>query len=203
MIFLFQYNIELKTKKVYFKPEKNQKFNRLEFIEEVESRSNKRFWKCRCDCGKIKNYDYYTVIKGITKSCGCYLKDTAKNHNWTGYKDISGGYWKSLLKGAEKRSIDFKISIEYAWSIFEEQNKKCSLSGLPIEFETRKIRKKDKYIASLDRIDNSKGYIKGNVQWVIKEINYMKNTLNEDKFIELCNKISEKQNAKYHIILEK
>jgi len=55
------------------------------------------------------------------------------------------------------------------------------------------MRKRDKYIASLDRIDNNKGYIEGNVQWVIKKINYMKNTLSEKNFINLCNKISEKQ----------
>ena len=185
-----KHGLKLKTNKVYFKPNQGQKFNRLEFIEEVESRYNKKYWKCRCECGNIKNYDYYVVIRGITKSCGCYLKDNAKNHRWTGYKDISGGYWKSLLSGAKKREIDFKIDIKYAWSIFEKQNKKCKLSDLPIEFETRKIRKKKSYIASLDRIDNSIGYVEGNIQWVVREINFMKNKMDEDKFIELCDSIS-------------
>lgn len=43
--------------------------------------------------------------------------------------------------------------------------------------------------ASLDRIDSSLGYIEGNVQWINKEINYMKMDLPQDKFIEWCEKI--------------
>ena len=45
--------------------------------------------------------------------------------------------------------------------------------------------------ASLDRIDNSKGYIKGNVQWVTKDINMCKRTLNNESFIVLCKKVSQ------------
>ena len=40
--------------------------------------------------------------------------------------------------------------------------------------------------ASFDRIDNSKGYEVGNIQWVHKEINMMRGTLSVDRFIELC-----------------
>jgi hypothetical protein len=46
--------------------------------------------------------------------------------------------------------------------------------------------------ASLDRIDSSKGYIEGNVQWIHKHINKMKNNFNESYFIEICKKISQK-----------
>lgn len=42
-------------------------------------------------------------------------------------------------------------------------------------------------VASLDRIDSSQGYIKGNVQWVHKDINKMKFDLSQDRFLELCN----------------
>jgi hypothetical protein len=40
--------------------------------------------------------------------------------------------------------------------------------------------------ASLDRIDNSKGYIKGNIRWVSRAINFMKNSMSDDKVFELC-----------------
>lgn len=42
---------------------------------------------------------------------------------------------------------------------------------------------------SLDRIDNNKGYEEDNVQFLHKNINYMKWTHNQDDFIELCRKV--------------
>ena len=182
---LKEYNIKLNTKKVYFKPKKGQKFNRLKFICEDKSKHNIKYWKCECECGKIKNYDYYSIIKGYVKSCGCYHKDDVKNYNWTGYKCIPGNYWNEFSRTARKRNIEFDITIEYGYSLYEKQNKKCKLSNLPIEFETTNNKIKT-FQASLDRIDNNIGYVDGNVQWIVKEINYMKNKISEDKFISLC-----------------
>ena len=45
--------------------------------------------------------------------------------------------------------------------------------------------------ASLDRIDSSKGYIEGNVQWVHKDINKIKTDMSDNKFIEWCKLIAE------------
>lgn len=45
--------------------------------------------------------------------------------------------------------------------------------------------------ASLDRIDSSKGYIEGNVQWVHKRINKMKLDDSDTEFIEWCRLIAD------------
>jgi hypothetical protein len=44
--------------------------------------------------------------------------------------------------------------------------------------------------ASLDRINSDEGYIKGNVQWVHKDINIMKNIYSSKYFIEMCKKVA-------------
>lgn len=186
---LKEYNIELNTNKVYFLPKNGEKFGRLIFLNELGMINNKKYWRCECECGNIKKYDYYSIIKGYVKSCGCYHKDSVKNYNWTGYKDIPGSYWNSILKRPNSINLEFNISIEYVWSIYEKQNRKCNLSNLPIEFGTKNNKIKT-FQASLDRIDNNKGYIEGNVQWIVKEINYMKNKIDEKKFIYLCKKIN-------------
>jgi hypothetical protein len=50
----------------------------------------------------------------------------------------------------------------------------------------------DKYsTASIDRIDSSKGYEEGNIQWVHKHVNFMKRTYSQDYFIDMCKKIAE------------
>ena len=74
------------------------------------------------------------------------------------------------------------------WDLFIKQNKKCALSGLDIEF-SRKL-KDGTTTASLDRIDSSKGYIQNNVQWVHKDINRIKQNLDQEKFIELCKMVA-------------
>jgi hypothetical protein len=59
---------------------------------------------------------------------------------------------------------------------------------LPINFAYRVADPSD---ASLDRIDSSKGYIDGNVQWVHKEVNEMKMQATQNEFIEYCNLVAE------------
>lgn len=73
--------------------------------------------------------------------------------------------------------------------MFINQNKKCNLTGLPIDFtEIRKNSNIDFELmtASLDRIDSNKSYEIGNIQWVHKDINRMKWAFPQDKFINLC-----------------
>ena len=50
--------------------------------------------------------------------------------------------------------------------------------------------------ASLDRIDSTKGYIEGNVQWVDKIVNAMKWNIPEKYFIEICKTIAKNQKTK-------
>lgn len=56
------------------------KFGRLSIIEEGSSRSGKRMVICKCDCGKIKEYQLSNLTTGHTKSCGCYNIDALKKN---------------------------------------------------------------------------------------------------------------------------
>lgn len=176
---------------------KNQKFGRLTAIEPTNKKVRKNIvWIFKCDCGKIIEAQATRVKSGHKSSCGCLHNDVAKsyrlekNPNWTGYKCIRGAYWSSLKRGAKERNLEFSITIEYAWEIYQKQNGLCKLSNLPIGLDYRDSNKKEKE-ASLDRIDSSKGYIEGNIQWIHKTINYMKMDLDQKEFIRLCKLIGE------------
>lgn len=102
---------------------------------------------------------------------------------------------KSGVKTRAKRSrLEVNITKEYVNELYKNQNGKCKLSG--IEITLPKTWRDRTYSASLDRIDSEKGYIIGNVQWVHKHINVMKNTFPEEMFIFLCKKISEQNEYK-------
>lgn len=143
---------------------------------------------CKCDCGKLKTLIYTKVKLGRVKSCGCRRKRIGLNNPlFDGYEDICKKFWYNIQKNAEKRKIKFNISMKYGWNLFLKQNKKCAYSGENLFFPLS-YGKSDSNI-SLDRIDSSKGYIKGNVQWVLKSVNLAKHELTHKDFLTLVAKI--------------
>jgi hypothetical protein len=145
---------------------------------------------CICECGSKLNVVCHSLTSKNTQSCGCISRKRGKNHpNYKGYEEIQKSHWNQYLKGAKERNLEFDITIEYAWSIYIKQNRLCALTGDPIFFpKTRK--QKSLSTASLDRIDSSRGYIKGNVQWVHKDVNKIKWDLPEDRFFDICKKVA-------------
>jgi hypothetical protein len=103
---------------------------------------------------------------------------------WCGYEEISGTFYGAIRDGAKHRNLQFEISIEYIWNLYLKQNRKCALTGIEISLPQKC--KDTNQTASLDRIDSSKGYVAGNVQWVHKDINQMKMDLTQDQFINYC-----------------
>jgi hypothetical protein len=156
-------------------------------IEYAIENSKPLKWQCKCSCGNSIQIRATSLNMGETKSCGCYRKKILKELHWQGHGQISKTYYSALKYGAKDRNIEFSISIEYIWSLYNNQNGLCALSGLPIEFISGK---NSLSTASLDRIDSKLGYTEGNVQWVHKEVNFMKQELDENRFIFLCNAIS-------------
>lgn len=154
-------------------------FTRLTVISKVLDECGNK-WNCKCSCGNILKVRGIYMLTGKTKSCGCYHKDAM----WKGYGDISNSYWYSISKSAEKRGHEFLITKEYAWDIFLKQNRKCALTGLPLVFIRSYVTTKQS--ASLDRIENNKGYIEGNIQWVDKRVNCLKTKYSSKDFILIC-----------------
>lgn len=138
-------------------------------------------WNCKCICGTEKSILEKHLISGATVSCGKGHFKGKKSHSWKGYEEISSKYWNQILKNAIMRGLELKISIEDIWELFLNQNRKCALTGMTLCMQET---------ASLDRIDSKKGYIKNNIQWVHKDINYIKMDLDEKRFIELCKMVA-------------
>ena len=58
-------------------------FTRLKVIKRVEKPTNVKnqhaYWLCKCECGKEIIADCSALLRGNTKSCGCYSADFARN----------------------------------------------------------------------------------------------------------------------------
>ena len=150
----------------------------------VKNQKGYYFYKCKCVCGTERLVVNSNLKKGISTNCGCKIKGKPA-HNFQGIGDLSQKYFRRLEKGALNRNIIFEIDKEYSYSLFKG---KCSISGLDITLN----RDVSKQTASLDRIDSSKGYIPGNIQWIHKDVNLMKNKFSQEYFLKICNLITEK-----------
>jgi hypothetical protein len=148
------------------------------------------YWNTLCDCGNEKVISGKCIVRRSSVSCGCWNK----NKCWKGVGDLGKTYWSRIIKHAAERNIEFSISMEYAWELFESQKRKCALSGVEIKIDRSWTASHNKRLevqtASLDRIDSTLGYIEGNVQWVHKTLNKMKSDLLESDFIDWCSKVA-------------
>lgn len=97
---------------------------------------------------------------------------------------------KGVKKRAIKKNIEFDLDEEYLDQLFKSQCGFCGITNVPIKIPT-KNETKIYETASLDRIDSSIGYVKGNVMWVVLGVNYMKNRHPNSDLMTLLDKIFE------------
>lgn len=166
--------------------------------EAGRNRNGNRVWLCKCECGKNKTYSssHLTRKESPVKSCGCLIKRSGSDSPyWKGHGEISKSWWNNhVVRSAEgsnsskstRRPLELTLTIEQAWELFLEQDRKCALSGIPLAVSPTAIYN----TASVDRIDSGKGYTLDNVQWVHKDVNKMKNVYSQKYFIDMCKKIA-------------
>ena len=171
--------------------DKIHKWTLLEKLGKIRKNCRDIFWLCKCECGVESNVRTTYLLKNQSKSC---FKRSVKPKPYEKGK-IPDPIWSRILTGAKKRNIQVQLTQDEAYDVFIQQNKKCNLSGIEINFPSNG----SEYgisTASLDRIDSNKPYAKDNVQWVHKHINIMKNIFDQDCFIDYCKKIADTSNAK-------
>ena len=164
------------------------KFKDLTVLEQSHSNRTGVWWVCQCVCGKTciviasrLNEDN----KKTTVGCGCtkYSKITK------GTKNVSGTFFGSIKNHAKFRKKEFNLTIEYLQDLWEKQGGKCAISNVDLEYKLG--RNFYGQTMSLDRIDSSKGYVEGNVQWVHKQVNFMKLQMSKEELLEWCKIILE------------
>jgi|JI10StandDraft_1071094.scaffolds.fasta_scaffold250858_2 hypothetical protein len=159
---------------------KEERFGKLVAKEYIWGKRGNTFWRCLCDCGTVVDIRRNSLTKGIRTDCGCSIKSPKESHRWKGIDDISGTFFRNHINHAKRRGIAITVSKDYLVQQLYKQNKKCALSGQDLFFDGMKTN------ASIDRIDSSKGYEEGNIQWVTITVNFAKQKLSNQEFVKLC-----------------
>lgn len=141
------------------------RFGRLIVISDYGT-CQKRRLLCQCDCGTQVDALRNNVVRGITSSCGCLARESARKsgqaaqrHGHTRQQQPSREYrtWvamKSRCQNPKAPNFEYYggagISICERWQEF---------AAFLADMGTRPIG------TSLDRIDSTKGYYKDNCRW--------------------------------------
>lgn len=135
----------------------------------------------QCECGTTKwvQANELTNPNRNFKCAKCAAKERgaaqAERNGKVG--ELTLTRFTKLQRSAEKRNIEFLVSLEYLSNLFESQNHTCAITG-------RQINSLDE--ASLDRIDSSRGYIEGNVQWTTYQANVSKHIMTMEELYQFC-----------------
>ena len=160
------------------------KYKHWTILEGPIYQNSTAYYKVRCDCGTeclklpseiISPNRYFQCEKCSYKE---NLEKIKIKNGMVG--DLTLTEHTRLRKSAEKRGYSFEVSIEYLWNLFLQQKQICAITGdyIPTIKE-----------ASLDRIDSSKGYTEGNVQWVTYQANISKHVMSMNELYEFCKKV--------------
>lgn len=103
---------------------------------------------------------------------------------------------QNLSRAANRgeQSQEVNVKLDYLYSIGVTQDWKCAASGTTLEFTRGGTNWGGKWCnpksCTIDRIDNSKGYVNGNVHLVTWEANSLRGNIEWLDFIQLCKSIA-------------
>lgn len=157
--------------------------------------------KKRCfHCKKMKPIEKFRSHKGYTGWCtSCkneFNREYYKNNKdkFAGYKlkarTISpiwtiGNCWRAALR---RYPTEGAVTFKELVAIYEAQDGRCALSGIKMTWiNGTKIPMPT--AISIDRINNSKGYTKKNVRLVCFAVNTFKQSMTDQKMLEMAKAI--------------
>lgn len=149
------------------------KIKKWTIIDGPRIHNNTVQFKVQCECGSERWIQPNELLN--PNKCYSCVKCAHKSPNI-----LLQTQFGRIKRSAEKRNIRFDVSMDYLWKLWELQKGCCAITGDQIGT----IRK-----ASLDRIDSSKGYEEGNVQWVTYRANISKHTMTMDELYDFCKKV--------------
>ena len=169
-----------------------KKFGRWEVIEYVgRVKNNRPTWKCRCECGIVREVVAGSLINEISKSCGCLHKEIVSEigkvagkiphikhgHSRRGKKTKEFRAWVNIkVRCYNKNAIKHKIYKENGIQVCQRW-----LDSFENFLEDMGRAPSSKH--SIDRIDNNGDYCKENCRWAT-DIEQAQNT-RKNVWIEL------------------
>jgi hypothetical protein len=95
-------------------------------------------------------------------------------------------HYMMTRKGARKRGIHWDLTEQDFLKLWKDQEGLCNFTKLPMSLTHGTAKQHNLNKMSVDRIDNSIGYVKGNVQLISWQANCAKGTGTNEQLIEMA-----------------
>lgn len=157
----------------------------------VPNKNKRARWQCLCDCGNRKDVAAKHLITNDIRSCGCLLKEVARNRflEREPIDALKRQMYLTYKSSARNRNLEMDLTEE---QFHEIASGDCDYCGAPpSEFRSRLRAEHAPYMANgIDRVDSSVGYVISNVVSCCKNCNIAKNVMSRDAFIEMCKMVT-------------
>jgi hypothetical protein len=146
-------------------------------------------WEVRClYCSRTRKIKRADHAKSHAEKL-CKFCSSKNNRPQNDHRGMRISFINRYRLSAKSRNKEWSLSNDDLADLVDSQKSLCALTGVNLKFKGDF----DQITASLDRIDNSKGYITGNVQWVHKEVNMMRGGLSIERFKEICSLVADRE----------
>lgn len=125
--------------------------------------------------------------KYCSSSCTGKKNDSIRRTNLTKISNLDHFLKEKILLSKKRGKYPVEVSYEDLKSLWDLQKGLCAISKVPMTYQ--KGQGKVETNVSMDRIDSSLPYILSNVQLVCAQVNYMKNTVTQEKLLYWCREI--------------
>lgn len=158
-----------------------------EYRRQIKNGRNPNTFYCSISCAASSNNKNRSPETLSKLAMAAKTRFTGHNHN----KTNPFGYYLKNAKCRQNRKREiFDIDEKYLQQLWLEQDGKCAITGITINHNSyNKNTTTTPQTASLDRIDQSLGYIKGNVQFVAVSINLGKWKFSDDQIREFIEEV--------------
>ncbi len=168
-----------------------ERYGRLLAVRRVDDippqRGNSTWWLCRCDCGNETTVAGNRLGSGKTSSCGCLTKEPRKGY-------VPGQAARNRVRIGYQQAAR---SRGYAWELTDEEfyrliSLDCFYCGASPATVSRSGPYSGEFVYNgVDRMDNTLGYVLGNVITCCKTCNHAKRDMSFDDFLAWIARLTE------------
>ena len=177
-----------------------KRFGRLLVLNSAPTQKQRAMWRCLCDCGNQKVVSGKQLRKGMTKSCGCLMREwqngienASRLKTWQSthsHPCITHGEGSvksptrrfTMFHAAKQRARIGNLAFDLIFSDMPVMPDTCPVLGLRLEKGLKTMQPNS---PTLDRISDNFGYTKGNVRIISHRANLLKNNANSDELSQV------------------